>query len=66
MQQSGAAGGPGYALFPLLGILFFQALTKRRGMTAWQGFVSVVLSAWIQTMKRHTDENLRDIRRITY
>lgn len=24
MQQSGAAGGCGYALFPLLGILFFQ------------------------------------------
>uniref|UniRef100_A0A8C5W400 Myelin protein zero like 3 n=1 Tax=Microcebus murinus TaxID=30608 RepID=A0A8C5W400_MICMU len=65
MQQSGAAGSRGCALFPLLSVLFFQALTRRKKMRAWEGFVSVVLSAWIQTMKRHIDESLRGIRRIT-
>uniref|UniRef100_A0A8D2K6R6 Myelin protein zero like 3 n=1 Tax=Theropithecus gelada TaxID=9565 RepID=A0A8D2K6R6_THEGE len=64
MQQSGAAGGRGCALFPLLGVLFFQALIRRRKMHAW-GSVSVALSAWIQTMKRHIDESLYDIRRVT-
>uniref|UniRef100_A0A2K6C1U1 Myelin protein zero like 3 n=1 Tax=Macaca nemestrina TaxID=9545 RepID=A0A2K6C1U1_MACNE len=65
MQQSGAAGGRGCALFPLLGVLFFQALIRRRKMHAWRGSVSVALSAWIQTMKRHIDESLYDIRRVT-
>ncbi|XP_012932017.1 myelin protein zero-like protein 3 isoform X2 [Heterocephalus glaber] len=35
-----------------------RALTRRKKMSAWQGFVSAVLSVWIQTMKRHTDESL--------
>uniref|UniRef100_A0A2K5CRY5 Myelin protein zero like 3 n=1 Tax=Aotus nancymaae TaxID=37293 RepID=A0A2K5CRY5_AOTNA len=65
MQQSGAAGGRGCALFPVLGVLFFQALIRRRKMRAWRGFASVVLSAWIRTMKRHIDENLHVIRRVT-
>uniref|UniRef100_A0A8C6FEK3 Myelin protein zero like 3 n=2 Tax=Odontoceti TaxID=9722 RepID=A0A8C6FEK3_MONMO len=64
MLQSGAAGGRGCALCPLLGVLFFQALTRRR-MTAWPSFVSVVPSAWIQTMKRLIDESLHDRRRVT-
>uniref|UniRef100_A0A8C8YB52 Myelin protein zero like 3 n=1 Tax=Panthera leo TaxID=9689 RepID=A0A8C8YB52_PANLE len=65
MQQSGAGGGRGCALLPLLGVLLFQALTRRRRTTAWRGFVFVAPSAWIQTTKRHIDERLHDVRRVT-
>uniref|UniRef100_A0A2I3H5R1 Myelin protein zero like 3 n=1 Tax=Nomascus leucogenys TaxID=61853 RepID=A0A2I3H5R1_NOMLE len=65
MQQRGAAGSRGCSLFPLLGVLFFQALIRRRKRRAWRGFASIALSAWIQTMKRHIDESLYDIRRVT-
>uniref|UniRef100_A0A8C6E664 Myelin protein zero like 3 n=1 Tax=Moschus moschiferus TaxID=68415 RepID=A0A8C6E664_MOSMO len=61
MQQSGVPGSRGCALCPLLGVLFFQALT-RRGMTAWRSFVFVVPSVWIQTTKRHIDGSLHDRR----
>uniref|UniRef100_A0A9L0K495 Myelin protein zero like 3 n=1 Tax=Equus asinus TaxID=9793 RepID=A0A9L0K495_EQUAS len=64
MQQSGAAGGRGCALFPLLAVLFFQAPTRTR-TAAWRGFVSVVPSAWIQILKRYIDESLPDTRRVT-
>ncbi|XP_055404214.1 myelin protein zero-like protein 3 isoform X2 [Bubalus kerabau] len=40
-----------------------RALT-RRGMTAWRSSVFVVLSVWIQTMKRHIDGSLHDRRRV--